>query len=164
MDDTQIVSDRLVNETRFEYRRTNSSSSPVSTAPSFSVPGSFSGGGNGGQFSNSHMDHYELQNFTTLTKGTQAIKFGSWMRDDREAITTNGNFNGSIFAASLSGSEQSSFDPFGYGEPIPNAVDPLPALPDGLPIAMGGLALLGFAGLVLQRRSRRRRAAGLPVA
>ncbi len=54
----------------------------------------FSGGGNGNQFSNSHMDHYELQNFTTLTKGTQAIKFGAWLRDDREAITTNGNFNG----------------------------------------------------------------------
>jgi len=96
LDDTQIVSDRLVNETRFEYRRTNSSSSPLSTAPSFSVPGSFSGGGNGGQFSNSHMDHYELQNFTTLTKGTQAIKFGAWMRDDREAITTDSNFNGSF--------------------------------------------------------------------
>ena len=96
LDDTQIINDKLVNETRFEYRRANSSSSPVSTAPSFGVPGSFSGGGNGGQISNSHMDHYELQNFTTLTKGTQAIKFGTWMRDDREAQTTDANFNGSF--------------------------------------------------------------------
>ena len=60
----------------------------MSTAPSFGVPGSFSGGGNSSQFSNSHTDHYELQNFTTLTKGTQAIKFGAWLRDDREATTT----------------------------------------------------------------------------
>ncbi len=89
LDDTEIISDRLVNETRFEYRRSNTSSSPASTAPGFGVPGVFSGGGNGNQFSNSHMDHYELQNFTTLTKGTQAIKFGAWLRDDREAITTD---------------------------------------------------------------------------
>ena len=85
LDDTQIINDRLVNETRFEYRRANSSSSPVSTAPGFGVPGVFSGGGNGGQNSNTHTDHYELQNFTTLSKGAQAIKFGAWLRDDREA-------------------------------------------------------------------------------
>jgi choice-of-anchor A domain-containing protein len=98
-----------------------------------------------------------------------ALTIGAWQGSvvaPAAAVTlsNNGNFEGSIFAASLSGSEQSSFNPFGYGEPIPTTVDPLPALPEGLPIAMGGLALLGFAGLVVQRRSRRRRAAGLPVA
>ena len=96
LDDTQVINDRLVNETRFEYRRANSSSSPVSTAPSFGVPGVFSGGGNGGQTSSTHSDHYELQNFTTLTRGKQAIKIGAWLRDDREATSTNGNFNGSF--------------------------------------------------------------------
>ena len=96
LNDTEIISNRLVNETRFEYRRANSSSSPVSTAPSFSVPGSFAGGGNTSQYANTHADHYELQNFTTLTKGAQAIKFGAWLRDDREATTTNANFNGSF--------------------------------------------------------------------
>jgi choice-of-anchor A domain-containing protein len=99
-----------------------------------------------------------------------ALTIGAWQGSvvapaAAVALSNNGNFNGSIFAASLSGSEQSSFDPFGYGEPIPNAVDPLPALPDGLPIAMGGLALLGFAGLFVQRRSRRRhRGDRIPVA
>jgi hypothetical protein len=95
-DDTQIISDRMVNETRFEYRRENSSAAPVSTAPAFSVPGVFSGGGNGSQFSNSHDDHYELQNFLTLTEGKHAIKIGAWLRDDRIAESTNGNFNGSF--------------------------------------------------------------------
>ncbi len=75
-------------------------------------------------------------------------------------LANNGNFEGSIFAASLSGSEQSSFNPFGYGEPIPNTVDPLPALPEGLPITMGGLALMAFAGVLVERRRRRDRAAG----
>jgi hypothetical protein len=106
LDDTQIINDRLVNETRFEYRRADSNSSPIgavpqfgvtaSTAPSFSVPGVFSGGGNGSQNTNSHADHYELQNFVTMTKGKQAIKFGTWLRDDREASSNNSNFNGSF--------------------------------------------------------------------
>jgi hypothetical protein len=105
-DDTQIVNDHIVNETRFQYRRTNSTSTPIasapafgvnaSDAPSFNVPGVFSGGGNTNQETNSHADHFELQNFTTLTKGAQAIKFGAWLRDDRNATTNNSNFNGSF--------------------------------------------------------------------
>jgi choice-of-anchor A domain-containing protein len=81
-------------------------------------------------------------------------------------LSNNGNFEGSIFAASLSGGEQSSFNPFGYGDPIPNTVDPLPALSQGLPIAMGGVALLGFVGLLLRRRNRQDQTApaDLPVA
>ncbi len=105
-DDTQIVNDHIVNETRFQYRRANTSSSPIaaapafgvtsSTAPSFNVPGVFSGGGNTNQETRSHSDHFELQNFTTLTKGAQAIKFGAWLRDDRNATTNNSNFNGTF--------------------------------------------------------------------
>lgn len=100
-----------------------------------------------------------------------ALTIGAWQGTvvaPTAAVTldNNGAFNGSIFAASLSGSEQSNFDPFGYGEPIPNTVDPLPALSEGLPIAMGGLALMGCAGLLVQRRRGRERTAGahLPVA
>ncbi len=96
MDDTQIINDRVVNETRFEYRRANSTSTPVSVAPSINVAGSFSGGGSGAQSSSSHSDHYELQNFVTMTAGAHAIKFGAWLRDNREAQSTNGNFNGSF--------------------------------------------------------------------
>jgi choice-of-anchor A domain-containing protein len=69
-------------------------------------------------------------------------------------LANNGNFDGSLFVASLCGSEQSGFDPFGSGEPIPATVDPLPALSQGLPIAMGGFALVGFAGLLVWRRRR----------
>jgi choice-of-anchor A domain-containing protein len=94
-----------------------------------------------------------------------ALTIGAWQGtvvapDAAVTLSNNGTFEGSVFAASLSGSEQTSFDPFGFGEPIPNTVDPLPALPEGLPIAIGGLALLCFAGLMVQRRSRRDRAFG----
>jgi hypothetical protein len=105
LDDTQVISDKMVDETRFEYRRANSSAVPVSsapgygpagTAPSMSVPKLFGSGGSGAQTSTSHDDHYELQNYITLTEGRQAIKMGAWLRDDREAQSTDGNFNGSF--------------------------------------------------------------------
>ncbi len=103
----------------------------------------------------------------TLFPTGYALTIGAWQGTvvaPAAAVTlsNNGNFDGSVFAATLSGSEQSSFDPFGYGEPIPNTVDPLPSLAEGLPIAMSGLALMGFAGLLLLRR--RRRGTHLPVA
>jgi choice-of-anchor A domain-containing protein len=94
-----------------------------------------------------------------------ALTIGAWQGTvvaPSAAVTlaNQGNFEGGVFAASLSGSEQSSFNPFGYGEPIPTTVDPLPALSQGLPIAMGGLAFLGFAGLLVVRRRRRQRPTG----
>jgi len=51
MDDTQIVTDRIVNETRFQYRRASTVNTAISSAPTVSVPGYFSGGGAGSQMS-----------------------------------------------------------------------------------------------------------------
>jgi hypothetical protein len=95
-----IVNDHIVNETRFQYLRDISASTPVSTAPGVSVPGSFSGGG-AGTVSNDHTDHLELQNLTTMSKGAQAIKFGMRLRENRDANSSNGGFNGSFSFASL---------------------------------------------------------------
>ena len=99
--DSHIVSDRVVDETRFEYRRSNATSTPLSTDPWFGVPQAFSGGGNNNQLSNSHSDHLELENIVTMSHGKQAIKFGTWLRDNHEAITTDGGFNGSFTFPSI---------------------------------------------------------------
>ena len=40
LDDTQVISDKMVDETRFEYRRANSSTAPVNSAPGFGPAGS----------------------------------------------------------------------------------------------------------------------------
>jgi hypothetical protein len=97
--DSQIINERIVNETRFQYRRALSNSSPTSTAPSFGVGGYFSDGGGGS--SSDHSDHLELQNITTMSAGAHAIKFGTWLRDNRDATTSNGGFNGSFSFQSL---------------------------------------------------------------
>ena len=99
--DSQIINEHIVNETHFQYRRALSSTTPVSTAPSVGVSGDFSGGGSGGQFNNDHTDHLELQNMTTMSAGAHAIKFGTWIRDNRDANSTNANFNGSFSFPSL---------------------------------------------------------------
>jgi hypothetical protein len=100
-DDTQIVSNSLVNETRFEYRRAITTENPVSSAPTIDVPTYFSGGGATAQHLSEHHDHYELQNFTTLTAGGHTVTFGAWLRDDRDAINTDSNFNGSFSFSSM---------------------------------------------------------------
>jgi hypothetical protein len=100
-DDTQIINDHLVNETRAEYRLGISSANPVSTAPMFGATGIFVGGGAGTQFSNDRSVHLELQNFTTLSAGKHAIKFGTWMRDNREADSGDAGFNGSFVFPSI---------------------------------------------------------------
>ena len=100
-DDTQIVRSNLVNETRIEYRRGISTVTPASTAPSFGVSSEFTSGGNSSQSSAEHTDHFELQNISTLTAGRHTFTFGAWLRDDREAITTDGGFNGTFTFQSL---------------------------------------------------------------
>lgn len=99
--DSQIISDHVVNETRFEYERSNASATPVSTLPTVSVPGFFTSGGNGNQRNTSDSDHFELQNITTMTAGTHAIKFGAWLRDNHEATSTDSGFNGSFSFATV---------------------------------------------------------------
>ena len=99
--DSQIINERMVNETHFQYRRAPTISTSVSTAPTVGVGGYFSGGGSGSQFSNAHSDHLELQNMTTMSAGAHAIKFGLWARDNRSATSSDGGFNGSFSFPSL---------------------------------------------------------------
>jgi hypothetical protein len=101
LSDSQIISDHIVNETRFQYLRDLDSSAPASTAPQISVPGAFSSGGSYGQHYSDHEDHFELQNLTTMSAGAHAIKFGTRLRYRREADWTNANFNGQFSFTSL---------------------------------------------------------------
>jgi Carboxypeptidase regulatory-like domain len=96
LSDSIIFNDHFVDDVRFEYRRGLSSTTPVSTAPLVSVPGAFTGGGSSGQTSSDHSDHLELQNTFTTSIGAHAIKFGAWLRDNRDANSTDANFNGSF--------------------------------------------------------------------
>jgi hypothetical protein len=96
MSDAIVINDHAVNETRFQFERQNENHYPDSTDRTISVQGEFTGGGFSGQQSRDHTTRLELQNLTTLSHGTHAIKFGTRLRDSRDANLTNANFNGSF--------------------------------------------------------------------
>ncbi len=99
--DAFIINDHIVNETRFQYLRDLDRSTPVSTAPAIVVSGFVSSGGSSSQYSNNHDDHLELQNLTTMSSGAHAIKFGTRLRYNRDANTTNAGYNGQFTFSSI---------------------------------------------------------------
>ena len=107
LDDTQIVSSRIVQEVRFEYRRGINSNTPnpaatalvpagSPNAPTVTVPSYFTGGANSTQSQTGHTDHLELQDFVTMTAGKHSINFGTWIRDNRQATSSSSNYNGTF--------------------------------------------------------------------
>jgi hypothetical protein len=100
LSDSFIVNEHAVNETRFQYLRDYSSTSPASTVPQIGIPQTLTAGGATVQTSNDHTNHLELQNLTTMSVGAHAIKFGTRLRDNVDANTSNDDFNGSFTFAS----------------------------------------------------------------
>jgi hypothetical protein len=94
--DAIVINDHMVNESRFQYERQNENHYPDSTARTISVAGDFQAGGYTGQISRDHATRLEFQNLTTISHGPHAIKFGTRLRDGRDANFTDSNFNGSI--------------------------------------------------------------------
>jgi hypothetical protein len=91
-----VINDHVVNESRFQFERQNENHYPDSTDRTISVAGDFTGGGFRGQKSLDHSTRLEFQNLTTMSHGAHAIKFGTRLRDSRDANLTNANFNGSF--------------------------------------------------------------------
>src|SRR5260370_26862136 len=74
--DTQVLSARTINETRFQFYRDDNNQNPLNTAPTIQIQGAFVGGGNSSGLSNDTQNRYELQNITYMTFGTHSIKYG----------------------------------------------------------------------------------------
>src|ERR1700693_732283 len=94
--DTQILGSRAVNETRFQYLRDNSGQNPLSMVPTINVQGAFTGGGSSGGTETDHVDHYELQNYTSVSQGKHFLKFGGRLRTTHEVSMSSAGFNGSF--------------------------------------------------------------------
>jgi hypothetical protein len=103
--DTQVISANIVNETRFQYLRDDSSQTVQNFQPTVSVPGAFTGGGNQIGNSSDTQNHYELQNYTSIVHGKHLIKFGGRLRALTDSNVSNANFNGAFTFASLAAYE-----------------------------------------------------------
>ena len=96
LSDTQIFGAKIVNETRFQYLRDLSRQTPLSTAPSVNVIGAFTGGGSNLGAASDHTDHYELENYTSMTLGAHLLKFGGRLRVQHEISESGAGFNGTF--------------------------------------------------------------------
>jgi hypothetical protein len=101
MSDSENFSTRLINETRFEYSRDHTTTTPLNSMPTVTIGGDFTSGGYSGQSLTDHQDHFEVQNYTSLQLKKNFIRFGGRLRTTREAQNSQGNTNGSFTYTSL---------------------------------------------------------------
>jgi hypothetical protein len=99
--DTQVLSPTAVNETRFQYIRAHNNQTPRSTDPTVTVAGAFTAGGSNAGAVRDNQDRFELENYTTMAKGSHAIEFGGRYRLTRDANSTTSGFNGNYIYSSL---------------------------------------------------------------
>lgn len=102
LSDTQVLSPRAVNETRFEWERSHSGQNALSLLPTINVLGEFSEGGNPIGNSLVNSTHYEVQNYTSLNRGRHFVRFGGRLRATAEDNSSTQNFNGTFtFGATI---------------------------------------------------------------
>jgi hypothetical protein len=92
--DTQIYGTKVVNETRFQYLRDESTQTPQSTAPSVMVPLAFDGGGSPQGLVRDNTNQYEFQNYTSIQFTKHFLKFGARLRGYTDGNSSTGGFNG----------------------------------------------------------------------
>lgn len=99
--DTQVLSAKAINETRFEWERGSTDQNSLVLAPTIRVLGAFTEGGNPLGISNSLSTHYEVQNYTSINLKTHFLRLGGRLRITDLATTTDKNFNGVYTFTSL---------------------------------------------------------------
>jgi carboxypeptidase family protein len=121
--DTQILSTKTINETRFQYIRDRDNQLAQNTDPTITVQGAFTGGGSNAGMVRDHQDHFELENYTTSAQGAHAIKFGGRLRVTRDANYSNSGFNGNYIYSSLAAPASSSAADHSYASQRPAEYD-----------------------------------------
>lgn len=95
--ETAVINTKIVNETRFQLYHTEANENSNNNLPTVTVLGAFNGGGSQVGQSTDTENHYELQNYTTISNGAHTWKFGVRTR----AVTINNfsyqNFGGSYY-------------------------------------------------------------------
>lgn len=85
-----------IDETRFQYYRTDNSQIAQNLVPATLVLGSFNGGGSQVGRSFAGENYYELQNYVSMEKGAHSWKFGVRMRGQTDSDISPQNFGGTF--------------------------------------------------------------------
>ena len=121
--ETAVLSTHLINETRFQFMRSNSGMTGGTNDLVISVQGAFTSGGaqvgNSGTISN----NWELTNTSTFVRGTHALKWGGRVRGFAQESTSTNNFGGTYTFLGDSGPQLDA-----NNQPIAGTMIPLEAL------------------------------------
>ncbi len=96
MSDTQILSPKVINETRFQFIRETTNQTPLNTTPTVSVQQAFIDGGNSEGTLRDVLNRYEFQNYTSMALGKHFLKFGARLRANRDTSVETSDFNGNF--------------------------------------------------------------------
>jgi len=107
-----------VNETRLQYFRSANQTSANSDAPEISVLGSFNDGGAQTGRASDLQNNFELQNYSTMTRGAHVLSVGIRLRGQIENNVSPTNFGGTFtftggLAPALDGNNQEIIGPNG---------------------------------------------------
>ncbi len=98
--ETQVVNTSTINESRFQYFRNDSRSVGNDPELNISVGSAFTSGSNY-PLTYANTGNYEFQNYTSITHGTQFIKFGARLREIRTSSYSTNNFPGQFNFANI---------------------------------------------------------------
>jgi len=131
----------IANTTRMQWDRSTSSQTPVSTAPTISVTGAFTGGGNAGGANNTVRDHFELQNYLMVTHGKHNMEFGTRIRSDFYTLTSRSGFNGTFVFSAPANSTLTSLDVYQQTlQGVPGAEPTLYTVSQGTPTVSASMS------------------------
>ncbi|MBV8842567.1 MAG: carboxypeptidase regulatory-like domain-containing protein, partial [Bryobacterales bacterium] len=107
--ETQVIGARAVNESRFQFQRSNNNNlwnnafpDVTSTNPvQVNVNGAFNIGGAGAALTYTNRSNYEYTNITSLTRNKHFIKFGARVRGILDSSYSPGNYNGTFTFAGV---------------------------------------------------------------
>ena len=138
--DTQTLTERTINETRFQYVRSGSNQTVQNTTPAVNVSGAFTGGGNalGNLFETTNG--YEIQNYTSIAANKHFLKFGVRARIDDDYLNKTNGFNGAFTFNSLTSYQITQQDLAAGFTPAQIRADCRGASSSGAPIC-GGASL-----------------------
>lgn len=94
--ETAVLSPTVINETRFQLFHVDGNRQANVTQPALTVSGSFNSGGSPVGHSFNTSNRYELQNYTSVVKGSNSWKFGVRVRAVSENDTSPSNFGGTF--------------------------------------------------------------------
>jgi hypothetical protein len=110
----------MVNETRFQYFRSDLTNTANTIAPVIQVLGAFTGGGATLSRGSDLQNSYELQNYTSVVHGTHFMRFGVRLRAGADDSLSPLNFNGTFTFSSLAQYQRGTPSQFSINGGLPN--------------------------------------------